>query len=256
MRGGIDILLGDGRGLFTPQPPILVPGVDFYKVVLGDLNGDSVRDLVGLYSGGLYVWFGMGDGTFLPPAIYSTALPTDAQIADLNGDGSKDLVFADSQSEVVVLLNRGKGVFEDPIVTTLPETVNQIIVGDFNKDGKKDLAVMSNLQVYVLLGNGDGTFRRPVFTFHSLVEPQAIVAGDFNGDGNLDVAISDRSRVGIFPGNGDGIFGSASFVATLESSGPPSSSGIETVNLSGGRRLNLVTLSLNSLTSLINITHD
>jgi hypothetical protein len=73
--------------------------------------------------------------------------------------------------------------------------------GDFNGDGKVDLAGAPNLSVY--LGNGDGTFQGP--------EPVgstggSVVAADFNGDGKADLAVATGSAVDIYLGKGDGTF--------------------------------------------------
>jgi len=85
-----------------------------------------------------------------------------------------------------------------------------IAVGDFNHDGKADLAVVSGCcfqGVVILLGNGDGTFRRPV-SYAAGVAPVSVVAADFNHDGNLDLAVANSlsTYVSILLGNGDGTF--------------------------------------------------
>ena len=83
-------------------------------------------------------------------------------------------------------------------------------VGDFNGDGKLDLAVV-NAGVGVLLGNGDGTFL-PAVQYTAGTQPLSIAAGDFNGDGRLDLAISDAASgaISILLGVGDGTFQTAS----------------------------------------------
>ena len=84
-----------------------------------------------------------------------------------------------------------------------------VAVGDFNGDGKLDMAVgdEGDNTVSILLGNGDGTFRSQS-TFPTGVAPDAIVAGDFNGDGKLDLAVADftDNTISILLGNGDGTF--------------------------------------------------
>ena len=83
------------------------------------------------------------------------------------------------------------------------------MAGDFNGDGKLDLAV-SNQQsgtVSILLGNGNGTFSRKA-TLRVGAEPNALTVGDFNGDGKLDLAVvnSGSNTLSILLGHGDGSF--------------------------------------------------
>src|ERR1035438_4809239 len=83
-----------------------------------------------------------------------------------------------------------------------------VAVGDFNGDGKLDLAVDnpgSPGTVSMLLGNGDGTFQAPV---NSAAGPgsHSLVVGDFNGDGKLDLAMGANGAVTVLLGNGDGTF--------------------------------------------------
>lgn len=81
-----------------------------------------------------------------------------------------------------------------------------IATGDFNNDGKLDVAVINGLNIDVSLGNGDGTFRIPVRVPTNLTYSLAV--GDFNNDGNLDIAVADptSNSADVFLGNGDGTF--------------------------------------------------
>src|SRR5207302_291573 len=67
-----------------------------------------------------------------------------------------------------------------------------VAVGDFNGDGKRDLAVanLDSNTVSVLLGNGDGTFRAaPTVVVGQ--SPFSMAVGDFNGDGKPDLAVAN-----------------------------------------------------------------
>src|SRR5919198_187859 len=82
-------------------------------------------------------------------------------------------------------------------------------VGDFNGDGKQDLAVtnVTTSSVAILLGNGNGSFGAPA-TFPVGNNPSSIAVSDFNGDGKQDLAVANlgANTAGIYLGNGAGGF--------------------------------------------------
>ena len=84
-----------------------------------------------------------------------------------------------------------------------------VITGDFNGDGKVDLAVVneSSDDVSVFLSNGDGTFQAAV-NYSVASQPLSIAVGDFNGDGKLDLAVVNNlsDSVSVLLGKGDGTF--------------------------------------------------
>jgi len=88
-----------------------------------------------------------------------------------------------------------------------------VVAGDFNGDGKTDLAVaVGGAQVVtVLLGNGSGAFTASG-AFDAGTDPQSIAIGDFNGDGKSDVAVANSfsDNVDVLLGNGDATFGAPS----------------------------------------------
>ena len=91
-------------------------------------------------------------------------------------------------------------------------TPYSVAVGDFNGDGKLDLAVANegSDNVSILLGNGDGTFQAAV-DYGAGTDPDSVAVGDFNGDGKLDLVVAndDSNNVSILLGNGDGTFQAA-----------------------------------------------
>jgi hypothetical protein len=90
-----------------------------------------------------------------------------------------------------------------------------VTVGDFNGDGRPDLAAIDSGEDYstttggvsVLLGNGDGTFGAPRL-FPAGQFPQSLAAGDLDGDGDLDLVVTNYAGgdLSVLRGNGDGTF--------------------------------------------------
>jgi len=132
-------------------------------------------------------------------------------VADFNGDGKPDIAVAILNQGFEIPLGNGDGTFQALPPVNLGSNgfyTNSLTVGDFNGDGKADLAVTDEGdQVAILLGNGDGTFQPPVnYTAGSL--PSSVTAADFNGDGKLDLVVTnyDSKSVSVLLGNGDGTF--------------------------------------------------
>ena len=125
------------------------------------------------------------------------------------GGGVSNVVFLPVAIPVSV-------VFRGTQVTTGPGAEG-VVTGDFNGDGKLDLAIADNHSntVSILLGNGDGTFQaHEDYTVGST--PSSVVVGDFNRDGIPDLAVRNQgpNTVSILLGNGDGTFQPAMNFAT------------------------------------------
>lgn len=80
-----------------------------------------------------------------------------------------------------------------------------VAVGDFNNDGKLDVAWVTSGTLNTSLGNGDGTFQPPIANSAPL-SANYLLTGDFNGDGNLDLALGNDGGVTVLLGNGKGEF--------------------------------------------------
>jgi RHS repeat-associated protein len=226
----IAILLGNGDGTFRPAgtfPAGSRPSICDRCLAVGDFNRDGKPDLViGLSLGapsfqmGVSVLLGNGDGTFQPPRLITIAEQgqgTSIAVGDFNGDGKPDLAVASATStDLFILLGDGNGGFVLPprrLSLGAGAAASAVAVGDFNGDGKEDLAVTTGAStVVIFIGNGDGTFQLPGRSFPLVPLPggvsvsRSIQVGDFNGDGRLDLAVLNRSGVSIFLGDGQGNF--------------------------------------------------
>ena len=113
-------------------------------------------------------------------------------VADFNGDGKQDLVFADfDYGDVWVLLGDGTGNFGAAVNIASHVSPWTVVVGDFNGDGKPDIAVSNAVAnaVSILLGDGAGNFTAPTH-FPASNGPLGVVVGDFNRDGKQDLAVT------------------------------------------------------------------
>ena len=158
------------------------------------------------------------DGTALPiappPDGFSTA--SGLAKADLNGDTHLDVIHADADESIHVVLGDGEGGFTLATTVTL-SNLGVLATGDFNEDGNPDVAIGRSREVLLLLGDGNGDFapgaRLPL---GSQVDdnPRSIVVGDVDLDGHLDLVVavpgdprpSLDGRVWVFLGNGTGSF--------------------------------------------------
>jgi uncharacterized protein (TIGR03437 family) len=172
----IAILPGFGDSSFN-NPVLTTVGPNPIGVVAADFNGDGKLDLAvangGTFStagtnlGSVSVLIGKGDGTFQPAVMYAAyQYPVSIAAADVNGDGKLDLVIAsqgaNGNDKIVVLPGTGTGTFQAAVMSATSTGVTWASVGDFNGDGRPDLAVSHccfSGTIAAMVGNGDGTFQ-------------------------------------------------------------------------------------------------
>jgi hypothetical protein len=218
--GSVEILLGNGDGTFR-QGATYAVGVGPEYAATASLRKNGILDLVfsDWLSDEVWVMLGKGDGTFQPAVAYpTTARSYTIMLGDFTGSGNLDIAATEGYNSsgtfdcncVEVLPGNGDGTFGAPITTTLPYglTAYVIAAGDFNDDGKLDVAAAGesfpNYEVAILLGNGDGTFDADG---HYLIfgAPFSIAAGYFTSSKKkLDLATAPG--LGVLLGKGDGTF--------------------------------------------------
>jgi FG-GAP-like repeat/Bacterial Ig-like domain (group 3) len=203
--------------------------LNIMQMASGDFNRDGIPDLAVTYEDqALTILLGKGDGTFTAGTMSQSGGGNQAvAVGDFNGDGIPDLAVgqlgtASPCCTVSILPGVGDGTFGAPINLQMNDSVSLLLVGDFNRDGILDLAVVNGAgsSITMEFGNGDGTFGDgktiALNGFALGVDDERnvppVLIADFNGDGVLDIAAltsgpsAGQNTVELLLGMGDGTF--------------------------------------------------
>lgn len=203
----IRVMLGKGDGTFTA-------GATFATIsaagalAVAELTGDGLPDIAVGGAGAhdsnheVAVHAGNGAGQFstavssVPGSNYRSLTP-----ADIDGDGDTDLLAGDGNSNRV-LLNGGDGRFSDGGGLSS----GGVVTGDFNRDGRTDIAIARGESIEIVHGGTSGT--ATAATYDIGPHETRLTSADVDDDGNTDLLIpsSEASIVTVLHGNADGTF--------------------------------------------------
>jgi len=218
---------GVGDGTFSAGGQYVV-GAPAMAIAAGDFNEDGYVDVAVATATDVRVMLGTAAGGLGAAVSFAAGGQfTDVLTADFNEDGIADLAATNTSSNnVAVLLGRGSGgvgdgTFLAAMTFGTATSPVHLAVGDFNEDGRLDLAITNNSSVSnsvsILLGNGvgpvgNGTFPTPVH-YPAGSNPYGIATGDFDEDGITDLAVTNSGSddVSILLGNGSGGVGDGTF---------------------------------------------
>lgn len=185
-------------------------------MVVADLNGDGIQDILCVSGSQVKLIAGKGDATFSPAVV----IPSKAVLAsggyrgpiaaaDFNGDGLTDFAVQTRFTSVfTVSLNLGAGAFTESPLSTPSNLLNRLIAADLNRDGRPDLIGGGSDALVIWINNGNGGFGVPKRVG---VAANHIAVADWNNDGKPDLAVisiptSADSPISLLAGNGDGTF--------------------------------------------------
>ena len=197
--GTANTFFGEPRFLKSPGGP--------RDVKAADLDGDGNLDLaVALYaSNEVGLWKGDGKGGFTALTRFSSRgkLPSKVQVSDINGDGKQDIVVSHCHTDDSIMIFYGDSELSFSVSQEiclgkdrdiLEHEIRDICTGDFNGDGRIDIAAAcyGSGQVVVLLNDSAGAavpvrLKQESYSFEN-GKPRALCVADFNRDGATDIA--------------------------------------------------------------------
>jgi hypothetical protein len=224
----VNVFYGSGDGTFQTGPAYYGGGSDSTSSAIADFNGDHHLDLAvtNKVDANVAILLAKSQsvGQFRSPSIYlNTGV---LAFADFNGDHLPDMASVSyvtyEVNQLQIFLGNGDGTFQTPTNYSPAQNPNWVVTGDFNHDGKVDVALgvsdlnCANPAIIVMLGNGNGTFGNPV-SYSAGACTNFIGTADINHDGKLDLIALGS----VLLGNGDGTFQSP--ITFSAGSQPPTS---------------------------------
>jgi hypothetical protein len=207
------ILFGDGKGHFTPGPPLPSGPRRSYSAPLADMTRSGHLDIVLSNDAPDPKLILLNDGTgefTIGGTFGDPSWPTrNVAVGDLNGDGYPDIAVANRMKPSYVCFNDGKLHFSCRQLPNSPSAAS-IAIADIDGDGANDVIFpcRDSCQSLIYFNDGHGNFTRtePWGPPHS--STRAIAVADFNGDGHPDIAACHEDLgCFVYLNDGKGHFG-------------------------------------------------
>ena len=216
------ILFGDGNGSFGNVTMLPTgEGSRPASVALGDFNGDKSIDIavVNQFSKTVGLFFGYRNGSFSSQKTYPVSAGAYLKaiiVSDINNDTALDILVVDydrTNSSLAIFYGLGDGNFTLPKIypTGFNSLPYMVATGDFNNDGKVDLAMnywnQDSIGVFIQVSS-EPFGSSALFSTGNQSHPKSVAIGDFNNDHRLDIAVtsSATNNIGILLGYGNGDF--------------------------------------------------
>ena len=218
----LDIFYGYGNGTFSSPKTYSISSDAFVQsIVASDLNNDKISDILvadmNQSNSSFGIFYGVGDGNFTLPYIYSTGLnsiPGVMAIGDFNNDSKGDIaVIYWNQDSIGVFIQVNSEPFGPSAFfsTGNQSQPNSVALADLNNDSYLDIVVANSGSdsIGIFLGYGDGNFSTQlIYSTGDGSHPNALSIDDFNNDQHLDIAVVNTATgiLSICLGFGNGNF--------------------------------------------------
>jgi hypothetical protein len=203
--GTIRLFRNNGTGVFSSEIINVISTPR--RLVAEDVDQDGDLDILYAGGGGLG-YFRNNAGTFVQQSIFTYNATRGVAMADMNGDGYKDLLFADYVEEdmKVIWFNTATGDFSGSAGVTLDtdfDYASMIMAADLDNDGRMDAVCGSSFDVRVYINQGGGVFqKRPLNRY--LGGSRGICHGDFDNDGDIDIMAIGGLYINWYVNDGTG----------------------------------------------------